>query len=64
MLRNQNKVFPTNIQARVTDIAHEGHGLTKSKEFLRTKVRFNRLDKQKGVLNFEKIQIKLVLKIY
>ena len=35
--------------------------LTKSKELLRTKVRFSRLDKEKGVLDFGKNSNKTIV---
>jgi hypothetical protein len=45
VMRNQKIVIPFSLQDRVISIAHEGHqGITKTKELLRTKVWFPRLD--------------------
>ena len=45
VMRKQKIVIPLSLQERVISIAHEGHqGITKTKELLRTKVWFPRLD--------------------
>ena len=46
VLRNQKIVIPSSLQNRIIEIAHDGHqGITKTKELLRTKVWFPRLEK-------------------
>ena len=46
VMRNLKIVIPTSLQNKIIGIAHEGHqGITKTKELLRTKVWFPRLEK-------------------
>ena len=46
VMRQHLIVIPSSLQSKIVDIAHDGHqGITKTKELLRTKVWFPRLDK-------------------
>jgi hypothetical protein len=46
VMRQHLIVIPSSLQSKIVDIAHVGHqGITKTKELLRTKVSFPRLDK-------------------